>query len=427
MRHLDKKYLQITTIQNLQAKIGIGESAIDDKIFHLRITKNKKNFVEDSLDYRMVLCEPSPIFWKGGDDLDNPRLYELIQKYPASAPGFRTRISRPFLVLEHEVTQGFWKKIVALSQEDSRLKQEPYKYVSASASGYIGARKPIQNKTWNECILFCNMLSILQGLKPCYKIKGYDIVQNDKKFDIKNMQVEWDRSANGYRLPTDAEMYYLINFSYSEEILDHWVRFKKKIHLEDYMVGKERLEEYAKNTPDFLARQKAIQSDKSLNYTEKSQAEKKLLKELTGPMDVKSKKPSNWGIYDLLGNVNEFCYDDFSRNMGVYFARKQKEENGSIQVDVAFESSLLKTGAERAYYFWGYEEKSYLKLSSTLKFQIDEEPFIGQSKICRGFSYKNANRYNDYTGRFIEAVDQGDASSSYSGNENIGFRFVRNL
>jgi formylglycine-generating enzyme required for sulfatase activity len=427
MRHLDKKYLQITTIQNLQAKIGIGESAIDNKIFHLRFTKNKKNFVEDSLDYRMVLCEPSPPFWKGADDLDSPFLYDLIQKYPASAPAFRTRISRPFLVLEHEVTQGFWKKIVALSQEDSRLKQEPYKYVSASASGYIGARKPIQNKTWNECILFCNMLSILQGLKPCYKIKGYDIVQNDKKFDIKNMQVEWDRSANGYRLPTDAEMYYLINFSYSEEILDHWVRFKKKIHLEDYMVGKERLEEYAKNTPDFLARQKAIQSDKSLNYTEKSQAEKKLLKELTGPMDVKSKKPSNWGIYDLLGNVNEFCYDDYSRNVGVYFARKQTKENGSIQVDVAFESSLLKTGAERAYYFWGYDEKFYLQSDPKLKEKMNKEPFIHEFKICRGFSYKNANRYEDYTGRFSEAVDLGDASFSYSGNENIGFRLVRNL
>ena len=50
--------------------------------------------------------------------------------------------------------------------------------------------------SWNKAILFCNLLSRHLGLKECYSISD----------DGEN--VVWNREANGYRLPTEAEWQY---------------------------------------------------------------------------------------------------------------------------------------------------------------------------------------------------------------------------
>lgn len=51
--------------------------------------------------------------------------------------------------------------------------------------------EPIDNLSWYDAIFFCNKLSIFMGLSPCYKIENEEVV--------------WDRNANGFRLPTEAE------------------------------------------------------------------------------------------------------------------------------------------------------------------------------------------------------------------------------
>ncbi|WP_423835333.1 formylglycine-generating enzyme family protein [Streptomyces tubbatahanensis] len=56
-----------------------------------------------------------------------------------------------------------------------------------------GDRLPVEGVSWWEAVRFCNALSRQEGLTPTYRLGADDDV------------AEWDASADGYRLPTEAE------------------------------------------------------------------------------------------------------------------------------------------------------------------------------------------------------------------------------
>ena len=61
---------------------------------------------------------------------------------------------------------------------------------------------PIQQMSWYYAIVFCNWASMKDGLEPCYSLDRLPEHKNDV------IEVTWNKSANGYRLATDAEWEY---------------------------------------------------------------------------------------------------------------------------------------------------------------------------------------------------------------------------
>lgn len=104
---------------------------------------------------------------------------------------------------DHEVTQ---------SEYQSVMESNPSGFSSSPASGETQANRPVENVSWYDALVYCNKKSARAGRTPCYKVNGNaDTSQwnytphNDSSI---SGTITCDFTADGYRLPTQAEWKY---------------------------------------------------------------------------------------------------------------------------------------------------------------------------------------------------------------------------
>ena len=153
-------------------------------------------------------------------------------------------LSRAFFLGVTEVTQAQWRTV---------MENNP--------SSFGGDDLPVEKVSWLDAVEFCNRLSRREGLQPAYRISGDD--------------VSWNESADGYRLPTEAEWEYACRagtttpFSFGQNITPNQVN-------------------YDGNHP--------YRSGLRARYRQRT-------------VEAGSLPANDWGLHEMHGNVWEWCWD----------------------------------------------------------------------------------------------------------------------
>lgn len=190
----------------------------------------------------------------------------------------------------HTVTvSDFYMSIYELTQAEYQ------EIMGENPSNFSGESLPVENVSWLDAIHYCNARSEKEGLTPVYTMEG--------------QSVTWDRSADGYRLPTEAEWEYACRAGTDTPF-------------------------YIENSPsaentNFYGHYPYMIEE---NYFSQGNLEVQPGQYRQTTVEVGSFAPNPNGLYDMYGNVSEWVWDYY----GAYPAEEQTDptgpESGTLRV-----------------------------------------------------------------------------------------------
>ena len=109
----------------------------------------------------------------------------------------------PYIMSKYEVTQELYEAV--MNGNDQNLNKTPSSFSDSPAEGEIQGYRPVECVTWYDAVYFCNELTkkTLGESEQVYTIT--DINVNSEYKCISSATVTMDITKKGYRLPTEAE------------------------------------------------------------------------------------------------------------------------------------------------------------------------------------------------------------------------------
>ncbi|NIS15950.1 MAG: SUMF1/EgtB/PvdO family nonheme iron enzyme [Aliifodinibius sp.] len=219
---------------------------------------------------------------------------DFTGRYADAQPVHVVRLT-PFCISPYEVTVGEFRKFVdqtdystSAEQSGEAIDFDGNHFLRKNGSSWQSIyfeqteQHPVTQISWYDAVRYCNWLSESRGLKPCYTID--------------NERVTCDFEANGYRLPTEAEWEFAATSG-----------------------GKRYTYSWGNDPPESMRYRPANLKDQtSHNFFSRSIEWGECWHEyndgfyFTSP--VGSFAPNDTGLYDMIGNVYEWCWDWYDKD-----------------------------------------------------------------------------------------------------------------
>jgi len=279
------------------------------------------------LHYHPPLLQPAP------DEFAWIPAGRFIMGSPETEPG------RDPSEVPHPVTlSGFWLARWPVTQE-AWLQVMPGNPSAFRGSG----RLPVEGITWYDAIAYCNLRSQQEGLQSSYRFEGEGTdprrwPQGWKQHRHDRISCDWN--ASGYRLPTEAEWEYACRAGTTTATF----------------FG-----------PVLTSRSANFNGNEPYGTTETGP-------NLKGTAPVGSYPPNAWGLYDMHGNISQWCWDWY----GDYSSTPQVDPRGPKA------PGLRRVHRGGSWFSHGVDLRAAARFSDTPHFRLDMLP--GGFRVVRGGS-----------------------------------------